>query len=114
MRLALALVLLAACSATGTAAATPPTGAVIVTAAVDSFTTSSVVGPADTGFTIFFQIIDSSQHDLHVWQGETSVAATEIFGGPSARILDVPALASGVYRITCDIHPSMEAALEAV
>lgn len=107
-----ALLVLAACGASAPMS-TPPPGAIVVTAEHEAFTTPSVIAPAGAAFTIFFENLDTSQHNVRIWKGETSLAATEIFGGPGARTLDVPALDPGDYRITCDIHPSMLAALSA-
>jgi plastocyanin len=109
-KLALAILLISCSSASPMSS--PPPGAVVVAATGDSFTTSLVTAAADGSFTIYFQINDSTQHDLRVWNGDTSVAAPEGFGGPSARTLEVPALGAGTYRLTCDIHPSMQATLE--
>ena len=113
MKLAALLLLLAACGGPGPTS-TPPPDAVVITAAGEAFTTTAVKAPADSAFAIYFQITDSSQHNVRIWNGEATVAATEIFGGPSARVLEVPALNPGHYRLTCDIHPSMHGDLEAV
>jgi plastocyanin len=111
--LVLAAFVVAACVPTGPSVTAPP-DAVVVTASGESFTTPAVTVSAAVPFTIFFEIQDGSQHDLHLWQGATSLAATEIFGGPSARTLEVGPLDRGEYQLACDIHPSMRAALEAV
>jgi plastocyanin len=107
-----AVLLLTGCGAPAPMSS-PPADALIVTAAGEAFTSTSVSAPAGTDLTIYFEITDSSQHDLHLWDGDTSLGSTEIFGGPSAMTLDVPALAPGNYRITCDIHPGMLATLVA-
>ena len=110
--LAAALLVLAAC---GAAAPMPtaPVGAVIVTAEHDTFTTSAVTAPAGAAFTIYFENKDTSQHNVRIWKGATSLTTTEIFSGPGARVLDVAALDPGEYRLTCDIHPAMLATLTA-
>jgi plastocyanin len=105
------VVVLAACGVTAPVT-TPPPDAVVLTAAGDSFTTPVVAASAGSAFTIYFEITDTSQHNVRLWGGETSLVATEIFTGPSALTLDVPALSAGTYRFTCDIHPSMLGELE--
>ena len=112
LRLTLVLLLLGGCG-TARTSSTPPPDAVIVSAAGDQFTDMPPWLDAGAPFTIYFEITDFSQHNLRLWNGETSIGATEIFAGMSARTLEVPALAPGYYELTCDIHPEMQGLLEA-
>jgi plastocyanin len=112
---AAALALLIGCSSSPPVSVpTPPPGAVVVVADNTAFTAPTVTAPAGEAFTVFFENRESEQHNVRIWDAaNTSLAATEIFGGPAARTLDVAALAAGTYRLTCDVHPEMTAQLVA-
>jgi plastocyanin len=91
---------------------TPPPGAVVITVQGNAFITQHVTTPADEAFTLFFENHDNEPHNVRIWDAAgTSVAVTEIFSGPAARTIDVVALATGTYRLTCDVHPEMTAEL---
>jgi len=107
------LMLLAGCNAGRQPLATPQPDAVIVSADGESFTQGLVSAPAGVPFTIYFEITDFSQHNLRLTDYDgTTIGATEVFAGLSARTLAVPALERGEYWFSCDFHPNMSATLE--
>ena len=107
------LALLIGCSSGPPApVATPPPGAVVVTADHEAFVEQPVTAPAGVPFTLYFHNRENVPHNVRLWGASgASVAETEIFTGPAARVIDVAALAAGSYRLTCDIHPNMTAQL---
>ena len=93
---------------------TPPPGAVVVSAGDLSFDQTSVAAPSGVAFTIWFLNRVNVPHNLRIADSsDTTVVATEIFGGPAARLVEVPALAAGAYTLICDVHPGMTAELSA-
>ena len=89
---------------------TPPPGAVVVSANQQQFEQAVVNVPASTPFTIWFENRESVPHNVNVVDvAGASQAKGDIFTGPAARALEVPALAAGNYRIICDVHPDMSA-----
>ena len=82
---------------------------------VNQFAPTSITAPADEPFQIWFTNLENVPHNVHVKDaaGATMGAAGEIFNGPGARALDVPALTAATYRVVCDVHPDMTAELVA-
>jgi len=92
--------------------ATPPPGAVVITAQGTAFVSGPYTAPADAAFTLFFVNKDNEPHNARIWNATgASVYPGEIIQGPAAKAEEVPALAAGTYRLTCDIHPGMTAEL---
>ena len=111
----LALAVVSGCSGASQPAGTPPAGAVIVTAANLVFDPNSVRAPAGEEFVLYFDNRESVLHNAKLVDGTgKTIVEGEVFTGPSARVLDVPALAPGTYKILCDVHPAMTAELIAV
>ena len=66
--------------------------------------------PASAPFTIWFENRETVPHNVNVIDAAgASLAKGEIFSGPAARALEVPALVAGNYRLICDVHPDMSA-----
>ncbi|MEA2676426.1 MAG: Cupredoxin-like domain [Chloroflexota bacterium] len=105
---------LIACGGAPQTLPTPPPGAVVVTAQGTAFTTQNVSAPAGTAFTLFFENLGNELHNVRLKDAAgTSVFGGQTFTGPAAVAEQVPALAAGTYRISCDIHPDMSAQLVA-
>lgn len=112
--LAAALFVGACASAPAGPTATAPAGAVAVSANLSRFAPQSVTAPAGTAFQIWFNNLENVPHNVHVLDATgTSIARGEIFNGPAAQILDVPALNAATYRLVCDVHPDMTGSLVA-
>jgi plastocyanin len=87
---------------------------VVVTAQGNAFIPAQVTAPADAAFTLFLVNKDGEPHNARIWDAAgTSVFAGEHFTGPAAKAEQIPALAAGTYRISCDIHPDMTGQLVA-
>ena len=71
--------------------------------------------PAGEVFTIWFENKENVPHNVKVVDsaGALQGQAGEIFNGPAAQPLAVPALAAGTYSILCDVHPEMRSELVA-
>lgn len=110
---AAALVALAGCSSAPPAPIpSPPPGAVAITAEHTAFVERQLEAPAGAPFTLYFANHDNEAHNVRILDAANmNLAATEIFTGPGARTVDVPALAPGTYRLMCDIHSEMAAEL---
>ena len=109
-----AAVLLVACQTSAAVPQTPPPGAVYVSAYQSVFEQARVDAPAGEAFTMYFDNRENVPHNVHVVDAAgASVMQGEIFNGPAARSHAIPALASGSYKLLCDIHPNMVAELVA-
>lgn len=116
LAVALATAVLAGACASGppTPSGTPPAGAVVISANFSQFAPTSVSAPAGEAFQIWFNNQENVPHNVHVLDAAgTSIKQGEIFNGPAARTLDVPALSAATYRLVCDVHPNMTAELVA-
>lgn len=110
-----AAALTAACQAAPNVGQTIPPGAVYVSGLNNLFEQPRVEAPAAEAFTIYFDNREAVLHNVHVVDAAgASVKQGELFVGPSARPLEVPALAAGTYKLLCDVHPLMTAELVAV
>ena len=100
------------CTSSPTLPGSPPPGAIIVSANQQQFEQAVVNSPASSPFTIWFENRETVPHNVNVLDGAgVSLAKGDIFSGPAARPLEVPALAQGNYRLICDVHPDMSAQL---
>jgi plastocyanin len=94
-----------------------PIGVVLRVAAVVAaenlvFTPVLVRAPAGEGFELFFDNRDTVPHNARLVDGTgQTIVQTEVFTGPSARVVDVSALVAGTYRLLCDVHPEMSGEL---
>jgi plastocyanin len=107
---AAAFVALACQTGTPTLPFSPPPGAVMVSASQQQFEQAVVNVPAGAPFTIWFENREAVPHNVNIVDAAgASQAKGDIFSGPAARPLEVPALAPGNYRLLCDVHPDMTA-----
>jgi plastocyanin len=91
-----------------------PEGALEVRAVDMAFAPTALSAPADQPFALVFDNADSVPHNLVILSSDGSrVVASDVFTGAAVRLLQVPALAAGSYRLHCDIHPEMRGDLEA-
>jgi plastocyanin len=98
------------CTSSPTLPSTPPPGAVMVSANQLQFEQAVVNVPASDVFTIWFENREAVPHNVNVLDAAgVSQAKGDIFTGPAARPLEVPALVPGNYRLICDVHPDMTA-----
>lgn len=109
----LTVLVLSGCQPTGVAAAPPP-GAIVIIADRIAFEQASLVAPAGQAFDLWLDNRDAVPHNVRVVAGSgASIATGEVFTGPAALPLSVPSLAAGTYKLLCDVHPEMLAALVA-
>ena len=84
----------------------------MVSANQSRFEQAVVSAPAADPFTIWFENRETVPHNVNVLDAAgASMAKGEVFSGPAARPLEVPALVQGNYRVICDVHPDMSAQL---
>jgi plastocyanin len=120
--IALAMVVLAACSA-GSAGSTGPASepsidsdALTISANDLVFSTNTLSAPADEPFQIAFDNQESAPHNVAIYRDSSAaekVFGSEPFSGPKVVTYDVPALAPGTYFFRCDVHPDMSGELTA-
>jgi plastocyanin len=111
--IAIALVVLAACTSSSSGRETEPSidpDALTISANNLVFSTSTLSAPADEPFQIVFDNQESPPHNVAIYRD--SSAAEKLFGeepfsGPAVVTYDVPALAAGTYFFRCDVHPEM-------
>lgn len=102
------VVVLAACSSGPSASPLPvPSGAVVVRAVQNRFEPATLTAPSGT-FTLYFDNADMLPHNIVLLapDGSRSLAG-DVFTGRGQRTYAVDALASGIYRLHCDVHPEM-------
>ena len=110
---ALAIAVLAACSAGSSGRAAEPSIApdALRISAVDLvFSTDTLSAPADEPFQIAFDNQESAPHNVAIYRDESAaekVFGSDPFSGPAVVVYDVPALAAGTYFFRCDVHPDM-------
>ena len=109
----LALALVAAC--TGGASPSPlpvPSGALVVHVQNTAFQPADPSVTSGQGITLYFDNEDAIPHNLvFLAQDGTRVFAGDVITGPTQRVYQVPTLASGTYKLHCDIHPEMKGTL---
>jgi plastocyanin len=112
---------LAACSGTSAAPATPvpadpgaPTGAAVsITAKGMKFAPPQVSVKAGAPFSIDFDNQDSAPHNIAIADASgASVSKGEIVSSKKVTYT-VPALAAGTYSFICEVHPDMKGTLTA-
>lgn len=109
----LAFAVLAGCTAAPSSSALPvPSGALVVTAKDTKFQPADVTVASGQGIALYFDNEDGVPHDLViVAQDGTRAFKTDVITGPTQRAYQVPSLASGTYKLHCDIHPEMSGTL---
>jgi len=86
--------------------ATEPPDASYISAYGLAFEQANVAAPADAAFQLYFENREGIPHNVVVLDDAGgTIAKGEIFTGPSGRLLQVPALAAGQYRLICEVHP---------
>lgn len=103
----------AACTSAASPSALPaPSGALVVQAKDTKFQPADVSVSSGQGITLYFDNQDGAPHDLVlVAQDGTRVFKTDVLTGPTQKVYQVPTLASGTYKLHCDIHPEMSGTL---
>jgi plastocyanin len=98
-----------ACSAGSAATPLPiPSGALVLRVVNTAFEPSQLSTTAGQPFTLYFDNADNQPHNVVLLgAGDARIFAGDIFSGPAQKIYDIPALASGTYRLHCDVHPEM-------
>jgi len=82
---------------------------VVVSAYNTAFEQQSVTAPSGVEFTIWFENRENVLHNVHVFSAPgASIAQGELFTGPGAQPLSVPALAAGTIQAGVR-HPSGDA-----
>jgi len=104
---------LAACSSGSSATSLPiPSGAVVVRVVNAVFQPAAVTAPSNQGFTLYFDNADSAPHNIAFLGADGNPAFKgDIFSGVAQKVYQVPALASGTYKLHCDVHPEMSGTL---
>ena len=108
--------LIGACAGGTPGTAAPvPTGAVQLRVADSRFAPANLSVAPGQPFELYFDNADTLPHNVVIIAADgTRAFAADIFTGAAQRVLHVPALAAGHYRLRCDIHPEMSADLQVV
>ena len=92
-----------------------PADAIRVLAVDMTFQPGRLSVPADRPFALVFDNADQVPHNLVIIGNEGArLVAGDVFTGAAVRLLQVPALAPGTYRLHCDVHPEMRAEVQAL
>jgi plastocyanin len=110
--LALAGTFLAACAGPTGAGGPPPSappGGAAITAAGTAFDRRQLDVPAGRPFALLFENRDGAPHNVRIYDEGTDqpLFIGDIFGGPSSRTYEVPAIPAGTHHFRCDVHPEM-------
>lgn len=107
---------IAACAGGTPASTIPvPSGALELRVVNTRFEPAQLSVLANEPFVLYFDNSDNVPHNVVIVGSDGGrVFAADIFTGAAQRLLQVPALAPGHYRLRCDVHPEMSADLEAV
>ncbi|TMB54617.1 MAG: hypothetical protein E6J47_07865 [Chloroflexi bacterium] len=108
---------LAACSAGASASAsggqcaqTDSANVIAISAKNLRFSTSCMVAPAGTAFTVRLTNNDSEPHDVAVFRDagySDAIVKGDLFNGPNVtKDIAVPALPAGTYYFQCILHPA--------
>jgi plastocyanin len=99
---------LASCSGGQPTATVPiPSGAVLIRAVNTTFQPAALNAPGQS-FTLYFDNADSVSHNVALLGADGSRGfAGDIFSGPGQKVYNVSGLASGTYKLHCDVHPEM-------
>jgi plastocyanin len=114
--MALAIVVLAACSSGRAGEPSVDPDAVAIHADDLAFSTSSLSAPAGEPFQVAFDNRESAPHNVAIYRDDSAtdqVFGSEPFSGPAVVTYDVPALPAGTYFFRCDVHPDMAGTLTA-
>jgi plastocyanin len=85
---------------------------VVIRVTNSTFEPASVSAPSDATFTLYFDNADALPHNIVLLAPDGSRSFSgDVFTGPAQRVYEVPALASGAYRLHCDVHPEMTGTL---
>jgi plastocyanin len=88
---------------------TLPPGGVGIVAENLEFTTARLEVPAGTSFGLLFENREGAPHNVRIYDegAPDPLFVGEVFAGPASRLYQVLALAPGVHRFRCDVHPAM-------
>ena len=114
--IAIALVVLAACSSGRASEPSVDPDALAIAASDLAFSASSLSAPADEPFQIAFDNREGAPHNVAIYRDDSAtdqVFGSEPFSGPALVTYDVPALPAGTYFFRCDVHPDMAGTLTA-
>lgn len=109
----------AACSSApgsqaGTPAGTPAPGDLAIAANGMQFAQRDAAVKAGAPFALWFDNQEGAPHNVSIYDAAgANVMKGDVFGGPSQRVYQVPALAAGTYAYRCDLHPDMTGTLTA-
>jgi plastocyanin len=111
--LAMAALLLAACSPAVEAPASFDPNSPQLTAKNNQFDVAELDVPGQSGFELVLHNEDGIQHNVSIYSDEGH--SNKVFGGeianPGTHVYHVQALAPGTYYFQCDIHPTMKGTL---
>jgi plastocyanin len=110
------LLALAACSASGSPSASAEcaeadaNGAIAISAHNLRFSTSCMVAPAGTAFTVRLTNLDGEPHNVAIFRDagfSDPIVKGDLFAGPNVtKDIAVPALDAGTYYFQCIVHPA--------
>jgi plastocyanin len=85
-----------------------PSGALVIKALDSQWQPAAWTAPSAGGFQLYFDNADTLPHNV-VFQAAdgTKPFSGDVFTGKAQKVYDVPALASGSYKVLCDVHPNM-------
>jgi plastocyanin len=81
-----------------------------------TFDRSQLDVPAGEAFDLQLINNESAPHNVAIYADGSAAQPLfvgEIFGGPAARVYEVPALAAGTWFFRCDVHPDMKGSVVA-
>ena len=120
MRIALAALLVAACSGGALGYDTPPASldpsSPGLAAAGIAFDTTELAVPANRPFIFIFENREGVDHNVSIYADAAHRDRRfegVLFSGPATRWYPVPALAPGTYVFACDLHANMTGRLVA-
>jgi plastocyanin len=107
-----AAIVAAGCGAATDADAPPPSapaGGVVIVARNLAFDRTELEITADRRFQLLFENREGQPHNVTILDGEAGepLFVGEVFGGPTSRAYDVPAIPEGSHRFRCDVHQDM-------
>jgi plastocyanin len=104
--------LLAGCGGGAPATTLPvPSGAVVVKALDSQWQPATWTAPGAGGFQLYFDNADTTPHNVVIVAADgTRPFVGDVFTGKAQKVYTVT-LASGTYKVTCDVHANMVGSL---
>jgi plastocyanin len=105
--------LLAGCGGGAAATTVPvPSGALVIRAQDSQWQPAAWTAPSAGGFQLYFDNADTLPHNVVLVASDgTRAFAGDVFTGKAQKVYTIPTLASGTYKVLCDVHPNMVGAL---